>query len=96
MDHALLQVGLPVACAIEDCEIKGFVKPQSDYGGWYKAVKRFTAWKKRWFCPEHYDEGKKIDHLYDNFKTPVFTPIVVPDSEPDEPEDIEKLYALID
>jgi hypothetical protein len=88
MDPALTKVGLPVSCAFGDCETKGFVKPKSDYGGWYKS-RLFRFKRKRWFCPKHFEEGKAIDDkFYEKYKTPVAK---LP------PEDAtEALYKLLD
>lgn len=70
MEQALLQVGLPVTCAFGDCDTTGFVKPRSDYGGWYKS-KLFRFKRKRWYCPEHYEKGREIDNrFYQNYATP--------------------------
>lgn len=86
MEAALEQVGLPVKC--RKCRKKGFVKPRTDYGGWYKSkLLRFKP--NRWFCPKHYEIGRKMDnHFYENYRTP--------DPEP-EPENVEdELYKLLD
>lgn len=71
MEEAIIQVGLPVTCAYGDCGAKTFVKPSTDYGGWYKSKFFRFRFKKRWYCPEHYDKGREIDNkFYENFKTP--------------------------
>lgn len=85
-------MGLPVACAFGDCEAKGHVKPQSDYGGWYKSkMFRFRP-RKRWFCPEHYEQGRAIDNkFYENYRTP--------DPYPEKAQvekTEEELYKLLD
>ncbi len=91
MEEALLQIGLPVTCAYGDCGQKGFVKPHTDYGGWYKSKMFRMRPRKRWFCPEHYTFGRdKDNHFYENYKTPD------PYTETDTPDMIEELYALID
>lgn len=93
MDQALIQVGLPVKCGWGDCETTGFVKPKCvdpSHGGWYKS-KLFRLKKKRWFCPEHYEEGRVIDNkFYENYKTP--------DPYPEEQveQTVDELYALLD
>lgn len=89
MDAYLVHTGLPVTCAFGDCEAKGNVKPHSDYGGWYKSKMFRMHFRKRWFCPEHYQEGRTMDNkFYENYKTP--------DPEP-TPVDVEaELYALLD
>lgn len=86
MEQGLIEVGLPVKCY--KCKKNGFVKPRTDYGGWYKS-KLFRFKRLRWFCPEHYEVGRAIDNkFYENYKTP--------DPYP-EPEDAtEELYKLLD
>lgn len=91
MEEALIQVGLPVTCAFGDCGTKGFVKPATDYGGWYKSKFFRLRFKKRWYCPEHYEKGREIDNrFYENYKTP----------DPYPEESVEKteeeLYKLLD
>lgn len=89
MEQALLQVGLPVQCARSDCDTKGFVKPQSDYGGWYKSkLFRFRP-KLKWYCPEHHDYGQLRDTtFYKRYATP--EPIETIESTEEE------LYKLLD
>jgi hypothetical protein len=94
MEEAILQIGLPVKCAYGDCEITGFVKPHSDYGGWYKSkMFRFKP-RKRWYCPEHHEAGRQIDNkFYENYRTP--EPYT--DKELDAQKDMtEELYKLLD
>ena len=91
MDQSLVQVGLPAHCAFGDCDTKGFVKPHTDYGGWYKSKMFRKLFHKRWFCPEHYEEGRTIDNkFYKNYLTP----------DPYPAEEIEatqdKLYKLLE
>ena len=70
MEEALIQIGLPVKCIYANCQSRGFVKPRSDYGGWYKA-KIYRKRKKRWFCPEHYEKGEELDkRFFEDYKTP--------------------------
>ncbi len=91
MEEALINVGLPVKCAYGDCGEKGFVKPHSDYGGWYKSKFFRLRPKKRWYCPEHYDKGREIDNkFYENWRTPD------PYTEKDTPNIEAELYALLD
>ena len=83
MEPALIAVGLPVKC--RKCGKKGFVKPRTDYGGWYKSrlLRRTT---RKWFCPEHAEKGEKMDkNFYERYKTP----------EPVESTE-EELYKLLD
>jgi hypothetical protein len=84
-------LGLPVTCGYGDCGQKGFVKPRTDYGGWYKSkIFRFKP-RKKWFCPNHYEHGRQIDNrFYANYMTP--------DPYPDTGEGSieEQLYALLD
>jgi hypothetical protein len=89
MEQALIQVGLPVTCGLGDCETKGFVKPWTDYGGWYRSKLFRRRPRQKWFCPDHHQEGQAIDNrFYENYKTP--------DPEP-EPENVEAdLYKLLD
>lgn len=70
MENAIRQVGLPVVCVVADCPTTGFVKPH-DYGGWYKCKMLRRTWRKRWFCPEHYQNGRDFDNkFYENYRTP--------------------------
>lgn len=73
MEQALIQVGLPVTCAFGDCKTHGFIKPKfadPTHGGWYKS-KLFRFKRKRWYCPTHYEDGRRIDnHFYENYRTP--------------------------
>ena len=90
MEAALEAVGLPVSCAFGDCEVKGFVKPRTDYGGWYKS-KLFRFKRKRWFCPDHYEHGRAIDNkFYENFKTPD------PYTDDETEHAVNELYKLLD
>lgn len=94
MEEALIQVGLPVTCAWGDCGTKGNVKPKfvdPTHGGWYKSKMFRMRPKKKWFCPEHYEEGRALDNrFYENFKTP--------DPYPEEQTEqtTAELYALLD
>lgn len=84
--EVIAHVGMPVTC--RQCKVKAFVKPNTDYDGWYKS-KIFRFKRLRWFCPEHYEIGREIDNrFYENYKTP--------DPEP-EPENVEaELYNLLE
>lgn len=82
MDEVLVKVGLPVKC--RKCRVRGFIKPGSDYGGWFKS-KLFTRPHLRWYCPEHAEIGKAVDA---RFNTMGITAL------PDTTE--EELYALLD
>lgn len=89
VDNALVRVGLPVKCGWGDCEATGFVKPATDYGGWYKSKMFRLRIKKRWFCPEHYEKGRELDNrFYENYKTP--------DPYPEPEDSLDELYKLID
>lgn len=92
MDEAIRQVGLPVHC--RKCEVAGFVKPGTDYGGWYKS-KKYRTTNNRWFCPEHYEIGRKVDN--DFFQR---SPTPDPYSEEEKQKQIEsteeELYKLLD
>jgi len=82
----LIKVGLPVKC--RKCGEKGFVRPRSDYGGWYRS-KMLRLTRNKWFCPEHYEIGRKMDNrFYENYKTP--------DPEPEPEDTTEALYKLLD
>lgn len=86
-----MAVGLPVTCAFGDCGTKGHVKPQSDYGGWYKSKMFRMRPRKRWYCPEHYEEGRAIDNkFYQNYLTPD------PYSESELEATQDELYKLLD
>lgn len=89
MDHALIEVGLPVKC--RKCRKEGRVRPNTNYDGWYKS-KFFRLKRYKWFCTEHYELGREIDNrFYENHKTPD------PYPEEETPERIEEeLYALLD
>ena len=95
IDNALLRVGLPVRCGFGDCGATGFVKPKCvdpKHAGWYKSKLFRRTSKKRWYCPEHYEEGRAIDNrFYENYKTPD------PYPEPKQVEEtVDELYKLID
>lgn len=84
MDQSLIKVGLPVTCS--SCGEKGFVKPGSDYSGWYR---RRLGHKSRWYCPADAISIKKlVESLEQKYRTP----------EPEQtPEDTtEALYKLLD
>lgn len=86
MEAALYSVGLPVTC--RHCGEKGFVKPHTDHGGWYKS-KLFRTKRIRWYCPEHYQMGRDVDNkFYENYKTP--------DPEPTPEDATAELYKLLD
>lgn len=88
MEEALIHIGLPVKCRC--CDNRGFVKPCSDYGGWYKS-KFYRLKRLKWFCPEHYEIGRDVDNkFYENYKTPD------PYNAKDVPSIEEELYALLD
>jgi len=85
MDEALIQVGLPVKC--RTCGKKGYVKPHTDYNGWYR-------WKllrevSRWYCPDDAPKGVAMkQNMDDGYPTPELETA---------PEDIEaELYKLLD
>lgn len=90
MDAALELVGLPVKCAYGDCEATGFMKPRSDYDGWYKSKMFRLKPRKKWFCPDHYEHGRQIDNrFYENIRTP--------DPYDGDKETVEEqLYKLLD
>jgi len=80
MDAALELVGLPVKCAFGDCKTRGFVKPATDYGGWFR--RSF----KKWYCTEHAKVAKEVhDRIAETYKTP----------EPKQ-DTTEELYKLLD
>lgn len=54
MDAALLQVGLPVRC--RKCRVQGFVRPQTDYGGWWRL--KLLRGRSIWYCPEDRLDGQ--------------------------------------
>ncbi len=98
MDQALIQVGLPVTCAYADCGITGHIKPafaDPEHGGWYKSkMFRFKP-RKRWYCPDHYEDGRRIDNtFYENYRTPDPYPEEVAQAKVEETT--EELYALLD
>lgn len=92
MEEALIQVGLPVKCRM--CETRGFVKPKfmdPEHGGWYKS-RMFRTKRLRWYCPEHYENGRAEDNkFYENYKTPDPYP-----EEVAQAKTTEELYALLD
>lgn len=94
MEEAIIQVGLPVKCNFGDCESTTFVKPHTDYNGWYKSKFFRFRWKKRWYCPDHYEKGREIDNnFYENWKTP--HPYTKEELESRE-KITDELYALLD
>lgn len=83
MDHALLNYGLPVRCRV--CLDTAFVRPRTDYDGWYKS-QLFRRTGRRWFCHKHAADGKMTD---DKFYQRYATPEPVASTE-------EELYKLLD
>jgi hypothetical protein len=73
MEEFFIRVGLPVVCAWSDCGTKGNIKPKfidETHGGWYKS-KLLRTKRKKWFCPEHYEQGRALDNrFFENYKTP--------------------------
>ena len=85
MDEVLLKIGFPVNC--RKCRVEGRVRPQTDYGGWYKST--LLRKSNRWFCPEHHDIGKQMDNgFYARYATP--EPVEAPE------ETVDELYKLLD
>ena len=82
VDEVLVRMGLPVKC--RKCKKQGFVRPISDYGGWFKS-KIFRAPYLRWYCPKHYKIGEAVDARYN-------TTGITALSDTTE----EELYALLD
>lgn len=80
MDFAIDKIGLPVKCT--RCNKKGFIKPRTDYGGWYR-IKILR--KYRWYCPEH---NESATNFHNNFKEQYKTP------QKDRTE--EELYKLLE
>lgn len=100
MEHALLKVGLPVACALENCEVKGFVIPQTDYGGWYKS-KLLRNRTKKWYCPTHADETQKSEARFlsggYSHNTSIEHGVIYYDEATDLSEEaVDELYKLLD
>lgn len=89
MEEALIHIGLPVKC--RKCKKRGFVKPNTDYGGWYKS-KFYRLQRLKWYCPKHYEIGRKVDNqFYENYKTP--------DPYPKQAKienTVDELYKLLD
>lgn len=94
MEAALVQIGLPVICGFADCGAKDLVKPHTNHNGWYKSKLFRKVLRKKWYCPEHYQQGREIDnHFYKNYLTP----------DPYDDEEIksiestqDELYKLLD
>lgn len=83
MEQALIKVGLPVKC--RKCGKKGFVKPGTDYGGWFGS-RLFKLRHLRWYCPKHAKIGKAVDdRFFEHCRDP----------EP-APDAIADLYAILD
>lgn len=84
VENAIELVGLPVKC--HRCHAKGFVKPRTDYGGWY----HWKAYhKSHWFCTECADGAR-------NVREGVTQRYLTPEPKP-APEDVtEELYKLLD
>lgn len=92
MEEVLVRVGLPVKC--RKCKKKGFVKPNTDYGGWYKS-KFYRLQHLKWYCPKHYEIGRKVDNqFYENYKTPDPNSEEVPQAKVEATT--EELYKLLD
>ncbi len=86
VEEVLQRVGLPVKCST--CAATGYVKPRTDYGGWYKSRLFRKTLKKKWYCPEHAAAGKHTDdYFYQITATP--PPSVEASTE-------EELYKLLD
>ena len=110
MEPALLNVGLPVLCAGATdeairCDLRGFVKPGTDYSGWYKSKLLRGYSTKRWFCPEHASDGKEIDdRFYARYQTPAAElmkeiqadKVMLDKMETTEKSPLDELYDLLD
>lgn len=69
MDAAIEQIGLPVKCY--RCKERGFVKPRTDYEGWYRVK---ISGRSRWYCPEHSSSASVFyKSMKDGYKTPEIT-----------------------
>lgn len=87
MDAALLQVGLPVRC--RKCRVRGFVRPQTDYGGWWRL--KLLRGRSIWYCPEHALDGREGEQaIIDRYPDKKAEPVV------DTATTEEELYALLD
>lgn len=88
MDQALIKIGLPVKC--HTCEQRGYIKPGTNYGGWYK----YKPLRKPiiWYCPT---EAEKIRQyrkgIEDRYATPAPSPQAVAQASTEE-----ELYKLLD
>lgn len=67
VEEALKRVGLPVKCHV--CKTRGFIKPNTDYGGWYKL--KVLRSPSKWYCPEEAKAVKQSRHDFDaRYNTP--------------------------
>lgn len=88
VEETIERVGLPVKCRI--CKVRGYIKPRTDYGGWYKfkPIRKPTVW----YCPV---EAEKIkiyrQSILDRYATPAPSPEVVAQAKTEE-----ELYKLLD
>lgn len=82
MDEALIKIGLPVTCS--SCGDKAFVKPNTDYNGWY--CRRLGS-RRRWYCPKDSVHLKRMIESMNEAH-------VAPPARPEET--IEDLYRLLD
>ncbi|HYG84609.1 MAG TPA: hypothetical protein VD907_07085 [Verrucomicrobiae bacterium] len=84
MDHALLEIGLPVKC--RTCGKRGFVKPGTDHDGWWRIK---LLGKSKWYCPDDAPKGQAMHQsIEDRYRTP--EPVA------ESPSVEEELYKLLD
>ncbi|HPR10626.1 MAG TPA: hypothetical protein PLJ04_03530 [Candidatus Saccharibacteria bacterium] len=84
VEEAIKKIGLPVRCHI--CKERGFIKPQTNLGGWYRA--RLFRSKWTWYCPKDYP-GDIDEKIRSRYATPV--------KQEDEMATVEEqLYKLLD
>lgn len=82
---AIDKFGLPVKC--RKCGAKGFVKPGTNYGGWWRNK---LSRRSIWYCPDHAHNGSAMkDNIENRYKTPE-------PEQPPEPSAEEELYKLLD
>jgi hypothetical protein len=87
-EEVIERIGLPVKC--HTCKKRGFVKPRTDYGGWYKykPIGRSIIW----YCPGEAEQVKQWRQGFqDRYATPAPSQEAVAKASTEE-----ELYKLLD
>lgn len=80
MEYVIERIGLPVRCHI--CKVLGFVKPRTDYGGWFRLK---SLGRVLWYCPEHAAGGESRGN----------PPLGATASAPKQEDELEALMNII-